>query len=172
MRLPILILLIILSKESYGQTPVSATPRIVATLILADSLLPSDDPVTFVLMDSIVADQKSVRDYYFPAFQKIVEKADGALAEGVGSYVLLFVKRFPKEFSDRFERCSEGSACWNNMLRQASFAGEETMMRKGNQKEYADLVNQLTSKYKNWRSDRVLSKFMERVDKVRREWKD
>jgi len=172
MRLTILfILLWVAVGQSYGQTSTPMTPRIAARLILVDSLSPSDDSMTFMVMDSIIAARKDIRDYYFPAFQKISEKADGALAEVIGSYVLLYVKQYPKEFSDRYSYCLKRNNC-DNMTRLASFAGEETMMRDDNQKEYSDLVDQMTAKYKNWRQDKLLSKFIERVDKVRREWKD
>src|SRR5262249_49773758 len=75
--------------------------RHVAILLLTDSIEPSDNEITFDCMDSISSNNKESREFYFPVFLKILDKADGALAEVVGNYVIKYVEKFPKEFSNR-----------------------------------------------------------------------
>jgi len=175
MRTYILIFSLFISGQICGQTTDTLRSkhhyydlRTSARLILSDSISPSDNFITFSSMDSITSDQKEVRDFYFPVFQKIVEKTDGALSEVIGSYVLAYVKKYPKEFSDRYKCCSKAKKCCDELLRLASFAGEETMARGNDKKEYEDLIGQMTRNYKNWRSDSQLKKFMNEVDTTRR----
>ena len=123
-------------------------------------------------MDSINSKNKETRDYFFPVFRKIVDKSDGALAEVVGSYVLEYVKNYPKELADRFKCYSTSGLCRYEFKRLASYAGEETMMRNERQKEYDDLVNQMTKNYKDWRKDKKLKIFIETVDDTRQKWTD
>lgn len=66
--------------------------------ILADSISPSDNFSTFRLMDSLNAKAVESRMFYFSVFNKILEKADGALAEAVGLYALKYVENHTTEF--------------------------------------------------------------------------
>lgn len=72
-----------------------------AKWMLQDSISPSDNFITFRIMDSASDARKEVRDYYFPVFLKIIQKADGALAEIVGDETQFYVRMFPKEFIQR-----------------------------------------------------------------------
>jgi hypothetical protein len=86
--------------------------KLIGKWILSDSLFPSDNFVTFRLMDSLDSDTYSERQFYLKVFLHIMEKADGALAEAVGSPALAYVERHTKEFfelnpplsKDQFER--------------------------------------------------------------------
>lgn len=73
--------------------------RQVAHLILTDSISPLDNQITFECMDSLSADNVNTREFYFPVFNKIVNKSDGALSEVVGQYIMKYVERFPMEFA-------------------------------------------------------------------------
>ena len=73
----------------------------VGKLILADSIQPSDNKITFDCMDSLLAKQSTTRDYYFPVFLKILDKSDGALAEAVGQYAMTYVEKYPIEFAEK-----------------------------------------------------------------------
>jgi len=73
--------------------------RQVAQLILSDSVRPIDNTVTFQCMDSILSNNEATRNFYFPVFLRILEKADGALAEVVGQYAMTYIEEFPKEFA-------------------------------------------------------------------------
>lgn len=123
-------------------------------------------------MDSITSDKKEVRDFYFAVFQKIVEKTDGALSEVIGSYVLNYVKKYPREFSGRYTCCSKLKKCCEELLKLASFAGEETMMRENGKMEYENLLGLMTKNYKNWRSDKQLKMFTNQVDATRLNWRN
>jgi hypothetical protein len=138
--------------------------RISARLILTDSIEPSDNFITFASMDSISANQKEVRDYYFPVFQKIVGKSDGALSEVVGAYLLAYIKKFPKEFSDRYHHCAQEQTCNDEIQKLAFFAGYEIIMQNDYMKWYQDFQNVLTKKYKNWKSDKVFVLFTKSID--------
>ena len=81
--------------------------RQVATLLLNDSIYPSDNQITFSCMDSISADIIEARDFYFPVFIKIQDKADGALAEVVGGYLIVYIEKYPKEFAIRINSISD-----------------------------------------------------------------
>jgi hypothetical protein len=81
--------------------------RQVAHLILIDSISPLDNQITFDCMDSLSADNVNTREFYFPVFNKIVSKSDGALSEVVGQYIMKYVERFPKEFADRSKSLKE-----------------------------------------------------------------
>jgi hypothetical protein len=123
-------------------------------------------------MDSITSKNKDTRDYFFPVFRKIVDKSDGALAEVVGSYVLEYVKKYPKELADRFKCYSTSQLCRYEFKRLALYAGEEIMMRNERQKEYDELINHMTKNYKDWRKDKKLTIFIETVDDTRQKWTD
>jgi hypothetical protein len=73
-------------------------PKEFAKLILSDSIKPSDNLSTFRIMDSIEAKSFEDREYYFKVFIKIIDKADGALSEVIGSRARLFVKQHTQEF--------------------------------------------------------------------------
>lgn len=46
------------------------------------------------------------------------------------------------------------------------------MMRNERQKEYDELINQMTKNYKDWRKDKKLTIFIETVDDTRQKWTD
>ncbi len=94
--------------------------RQVANLILIDSIKPSDNKVTFDCMDSIHSSNIDSRNFYFPVFLKIVDKADGALAETVGEPLQIYVEKFPKEFIERANNLSD-----EQLQSLASFIGFE-----------------------------------------------
>lgn len=115
-------------------------------------------------MDSISANQKEVRDYYFPVFQKIVGKSDGALSEVVGAYLLIYIEKFPKEFSNRYHYCVQKQKCSDEIQKLAHFAGYEIIMQNDYMSRHKDFQNLLTKKYKNWKSDKVFVLFTKSID--------
>ncbi len=70
----------------------------VGTLMLTDSIHPSDNKITFDLMDHISECEIGEFPFYFSVFNQIVKQADGAVAETVGSYIWRLIKKRPKEF--------------------------------------------------------------------------
>jgi len=53
---------------------------------------PSDDDVTYDCINQIFSTNGKELDFYFRVFREIVRKSDGALAEGIGMYVMSFIK--------------------------------------------------------------------------------
>ena len=72
--------------------------RAVGQLILTDSIKPSDNFVTFSLMDTISKCNHTDLKFFLLVFEKIMESADGALSEAVGSYSSYFIEKRPKVF--------------------------------------------------------------------------
>ncbi len=90
-------------RNPYHESYLTDLPlRKVGQLILADSVMPLDNGVTFKCMDSILSDHITTRDFFFPVFLKILDKADGALSEVVCLFTKNYIERFPKEFSRRY----------------------------------------------------------------------
>jgi hypothetical protein len=144
--------------------------RTVGQWILKDSIAPSDNYITFKCMDSLTSKQKKTRDYYFPIFIKIVDKADGALAEVVGSHALSYAKKYPKELADRFKCCSTTQECCTELERFSSYVGTEIMMADDDKKAYNDLVNEMTKNYRDWKTNKALKVLIDKVDEIRRTW--
>lgn len=67
-------------------------------LILSDSIRPTDNFITFSIMDTITGCSKSDLSFYLKVVEKILYNADGALAEAVGSYTWDFIEKRPDEF--------------------------------------------------------------------------
>lgn len=160
------------SKSKYD--PVSATNvnmRKTGYLFLQDSIIPSDNEITFACMDSILSIHKGTRDYFFPVFEKIAMQADGSVAEIIGPYTLAYIKKYPQEFLDRYSCCQKDEPCCQKLIRLATFLGEETMM-DGDKKAYNELVDALKVSHKNQKKEKALSLLMRTVDATRKNWKD
>ncbi|MHC1775627.1 MAG: hypothetical protein AB9834_09460 [Lentimicrobium sp.] len=72
-------------------------------LILNVSIRPSDNYITFSLMDTISGCTRSDLDFYLEVFEKILNYADGALSEAVGSYARNFIEKRPAEFINHID---------------------------------------------------------------------
>jgi hypothetical protein len=72
----------------------------IGQMILDDNVRPTDNKVTFSIMDSLLAKNYEDRKFYFKVFVKILDQADGALAEVVGIPAMKFVEYHTKEFID------------------------------------------------------------------------
>ena len=70
----------------------------IGELVLKDSVQPTDNHVTFQLLDTISKCNENDISFYLKVFDKIMLNADGALAEAVGVYALNFIKKKPKVF--------------------------------------------------------------------------
>jgi hypothetical protein len=144
--------------------------KTVGQWILKDSIDPSDNYITFKCMDSLTSKQKKTRDYYFPIFIKIVDKADGALAEVVGSHALSYTKKYPKELADRYKCCSTTEECCKELEGFSSYVGTEIMMADDHKKEYNNLKNEMTKNYKDWKTNKTLKVLIDKIDEIRRTW--
>jgi len=70
----------------------------VAQMILDNKCQPSDNYITFSVMDSLLSQKSEDRKFYFRVFLNILEKADGALAEAVGLPAMNYVEKYTTEF--------------------------------------------------------------------------
>ena len=109
----------ITTHYSWEQLPM----RKVAELILKDSIRPASSPVIYKMLDSLSSDSKLTRQYYFKVFNKIMNTADGEIAESIGSYALTYVQNYPKEFLDNTRSFSK-----NNIEAWASNIGIELFL--------------------------------------------
>jgi len=76
-------------------------------LFLTDSIQPSDNYITFSLMDTISGCTNSDLNFYLKVFEKILNYADGALAEAVGSYTWKFIEKRPAEFINHIDNLND-----------------------------------------------------------------
>jgi len=79
----------------------------VAQMILDDKIQPSDNDVTFSIMDSLLSQKTEDRKFYFSVFLKILKKADGALAEAVGLPAMNYVEKYTTEFIELSSNISD-----------------------------------------------------------------
>ena len=64
-----------------------------------DELRPSDNFITFRILDSLTSPNKQTRKYYLPVFNKILRQSDGALSEVMGTPIIEFLKQYPTDFA-------------------------------------------------------------------------
>ncbi len=74
------------------------TSKEIGQMILNNTVHPTDNNVTFKIMDSLLAKTYEDRKFYFKVYVKILDKADGALAEAVGIPGMKYVEKYTKEF--------------------------------------------------------------------------
>lgn len=89
-------------------------------LILYDSIRSSDNFITFSLMDTISGCKESDLKFFLQVFEKILNDADGALAEAVGSYTWNFIKKRPVKFIDHIDKLNK-----RQILKWADYTSSE-----------------------------------------------
>jgi hypothetical protein len=88
-------------RDPYSQYYLAdKNPKEIGQMILEDSVNPTDNNVTFRIMDSLLANNHEDRKFYFKVYTKILDKADGALAEAVGIPGMRYVESYTKEFAN------------------------------------------------------------------------
>jgi hypothetical protein len=95
-------------------------PKQFGELILKDSIQPSDNMSTFRVMDSINAKSLKDRKFFIKVYEKIMYKADGALAEAVGSPAWKYTEEHTIEFMEYSKNLSK-----EDLMRWSSFIGYE-----------------------------------------------
>jgi hypothetical protein len=76
------------------------TTKEIGQMFLDNKLLPNDNSPTLRTMDSLLSKNQESRKFYFMVFVKIMDKADGALAESVGLPAMQYVEEYTDEFLD------------------------------------------------------------------------
>jgi hypothetical protein len=74
-------------------------PKEFGRMILEEKVQPSDNIATFNIMDSLLSENVDDRQFYIKVFLKILDKADGALAEAIGLPAMNYVEKYPVEFA-------------------------------------------------------------------------
>lgn len=161
------------SKSKYASLSTTTEDmRRIGSLFLMDSLSADDNEITFACMDSLLSSHKGTRDYFFPVFEKIAMQADGSVAEIIGSYTLVYLKKYPHEFLGRYRCCQKDEPCCQKLVLLATFLGEETMMDDDKAKVYNELMDALKVSHKNQKKEKALALLMRTVDATRKNWKD
>lgn len=71
----------------------------IGNLILSDSVAPTDNKITFILLDTISKCNENELSFFLKVFENIMNKSDGALSEVVGQYTLQFINKRPEIFA-------------------------------------------------------------------------
>lgn len=125
-----------ISKDSEPYYWEKLPVRTVADLILTDSIRPVTSSVISQMLDSLSSGSKQTRHLYFRVFNKVMNKADGELAESIGGYALTYVQNYPKEFLENSQTFSN-----NQLAAWAGNIGIELFLKTGeNVKEAFDEV--------------------------------
>ena len=99
------------------------SPKEIGQMILDNKIQPTDNDVTFRVMDSLLSKNVDDRKFYFKVFVKILDKADGALAEMVGTPAMKYIERYTSEFMDLSTNLSK-----DNFNSWAAFVGWEILL--------------------------------------------
>lgn len=102
-------------------------PKEVGKMILDDKIPLYDNYCVFRVMDSLMARTFDDRKFYFNVFLKIVDDADGALAEVVGIPAMKYFESYTSEFLDFSSKVSD-----EVLKRWASFIGIEIFLSSNN----------------------------------------
>jgi hypothetical protein len=122
-------------------------------LILTDSIQPSDNYITFSLMDTISGCKKNDLNFYLQVFEKILYYADAALAEAVGLYTWNFIKKRPDEFINHIDTLNN-----EQIMKWADYTFYE-MYFAYSQEELKIKCQELVNKLKKVKSTKSVSCF-------------
>ena len=134
--------------------------REVAQLIVEDSIHPTDNNVTFSIMDSIVSGNLESRNYFSTAFDVIVIKSDGALSEVIGQYCINSIYRNPNELLNwlsigKLESTPESIV---------GYITYELVMANAPKKEKEGLINKIMDDAKNSSFKEYTNKFIALIE--------
>jgi hypothetical protein len=137
--------------------------RQVGDLIISDSIAPSDNFVTFELMDSLNSDNKEARDFYFHVFEKIVKKSDGALSEVVGAYAQQYIENYPAEFFQRYNCCDSSSQCCDGLIKIANYVTYEIGMQQDIEDSFETFMSKVEKGYVDYPMEHKLIIFTDTI---------
>jgi uncharacterized protein YgiM (DUF1202 family) len=69
-----------------------------AVMMFQGQYYPTDDSITFTILDSTLLSQEDTRPFYKHLLNFIVSKADGALAEAMGGFCIEYAQKYPCDF--------------------------------------------------------------------------
>ncbi len=119
-----------------------------------DELQPSDNFITFRILDSLTSPNKNARKYYLPVFNKILKQSDGALSEAMGTPIIEFLKKYPTEFARTIKS--------NELFEQYSnFAAYELYFSDDYKSEIADIERIAQDNYRPYTDSELIKNFLE-----------
>jgi hypothetical protein len=132
--------------------------RTIAEQFMNDELQPSDNFITFRILDSLTSTNTSTRKFYLQVFNKIIKQADGALAEIMGTPVIEFLKKYPTEFA-RTIKSNELFELYSN------FAAYELYFSENYKSELAEIEQTAKDNYRPYTESELIRKFLETTAK-------
>ncbi|UPT65635.1 MAG: hypothetical protein M0D57_13965 [Sphingobacteriales bacterium JAD_PAG50586_3] len=70
--------------------------------IINGTVQPSDDDITFAVLDSVCSQNAKTRAYYFKALKKTLVLSDGALSEMMGVFIKCYIETAPGEAAKNY----------------------------------------------------------------------
>lgn len=134
--------------------------REVAQLIVKDSIQPSDNNITFSILDSIVNGNQETRNYYEDAFDLIIIKSDGALSEVIGQYC---INSIYKNANELLNWLSNGKM-ESTPETIAGYIAYELVMSEEPEKEKQNLIMRLKHDAKNTSIIQYSNKFINLIE--------
>ncbi|HCX21552.1 MAG: hypothetical protein CMB80_09910 [Flammeovirgaceae bacterium] len=138
-------------------------PRTIAERFMNDELLPSDNFISFRVLDSLTSTNTSTRKFYLPVFNKIVRHADGALAEVIGSPIIEFLKNYPTEFAHTI-KSNELFELYSN------FAAYELHFSENYKSDLTEIEQAAKDNYRPYTESELIRNFLEttanKVEKI------
>lgn len=138
--------------------------RIIAEAILMDSISPSDNKITFNILDSISNKSLEARNFYYPVAIYIMKKSDGALSEVVGSYFKYYVENYTREFFNRYADCFKSDSCALETLRISDYIKYEIGMQTDVKGVLAEFKNRIYNKSDGFNKKQV-EQFLQDVER-------
>jgi hypothetical protein len=132
--------------------------RTIAERFMNDELRPSDNYITFRILDSLTSPNKNTRKYYLPVFNKILIQADGALSEVMGTPIIELLKKYPTEFA-RTIKSDELLELYSN------FAAYELYFSDNYTSEIADIEQSARDNYRPYTESELIRRFLETTAK-------
>jgi hypothetical protein len=77
--------------------------RTVANQIKTGKIKPSDNFITFRLLDSLTNPSSSSRAFFLPIANEVIINSDGALSEVIGGYLIDYLSKHPLEFAKNLD---------------------------------------------------------------------
>jgi hypothetical protein len=129
--------------------PVADSVKIVGDLILkGERIFGKNEKYIFPLLDSMTQKNEAARQFYFKVLGKIVDQADGYLAETIGSEVLKYIETYPGEFIENSK--SVGDSTFKTM---AYYSADEISISTDDhakaREEFEKLKEEWTKKMEN-----------------------
>lgn len=124
--------------KKYQRAPVGSELKQYALNVLAGKQDPSDNLFTFAMYDSLCSPNMETRKFYYSVFAYSLPKADGAVSESLGSYIINYMDKYPAEALTNYQLLTKKSKNSYDELVAFEFYAGNANSYKGEIKEYFD----------------------------------